>query len=472
MKDIIESISHFQGELVYNLNHHREKFLHLEHDLGKAVKTLNLSTYLRCCGAAKTKGYPLVHLFYAMLLLPFLNKTFTALWRHFFFLEHLRARKDTYYRALKYQGIHWRALISRLCLKAIASVEPVPLREKLLIADDTINPKRGKRIELTSYVRDHTHGRTVLGMSHLVLSYFDGKSLFPLDFSIHTSSKRPKESFSKAMDGRTVASKRRKEAFRKKTDLLIEMVQRAWNHGVDACFVLFDSWFASPKLIRAVYGICYEVICQLKRNNFRYLYQGRSYTLKRLYREVAQEEMHYLPALDLYTCALIVEIPDFHTVTLVFSKSKKATRWVVFLSTDTSLTGQQIIETYAKRWAIELFFKDCKQLLHFGREQNQDFDAILAHHSLVFIRYILLAYILRAKGIYSVVGTLFEKLTDQILERTYARRVMDYFKLLLCLSIEILSLKIPREKVSQLLQLIDYLVESKLQIPPKIVCES
>lgn len=152
MKDSIQNISHFQGELVYNLNHHREKFLHLEHDLGKAVNTLNLSTSLTRCGAAKAKGYPLVHLFYTMLLLPFLKKTFTALWRHFFFLEHLRAKKDTYYRALKYQGIHWRALIYRLCLKAISSIEPAPLRERLLIADDTVNSKRGKSIELASYV--------------------------------------------------------------------------------------------------------------------------------------------------------------------------------------------------------------------------------------------------------------------------------------------------------------------------------
>jgi hypothetical protein len=472
MKDIIQSVSHFQGELLYNLNHHRKKFLHLEHDLGKAVKTLNLSTYLTRCGAAKTRGYPVVHLFFAMMLLAFVKKTFTALWHHFFFLEQLRAKKDTYYRALKDQRIHWRALLYRLCLKAIKSVEPVPLRERLLIADDTINRKRGKRIELASSVRDHCLGRTVLGMSHLVLSYFDGKSLFPLDFSIHTTSHRPTGSFSKPMDKRTIAYRRRKEAFRKKTDLLIEMVQRAWNHGIDASFVLFDSWFASPKVIRAIYGIGYEVICQLKRNNFRYLYRGKTYTLKRLYHQVAKEKMEYSAALDLQACSLLVQIPGFQTVTLIFSKSKKANKWVVFLSSDTSLSSQQIIEIYAKRWAIELFFKDCKQLLHFGKEQNQDFDAILAHHSLVFIRYILIAYILRVKGIYSVVGTLFEKIADQSLETTYARRIMDYFKLLLCLSIEILSLRIPKEKVCQLLQLIDYLIENKLTIAPKIMCES
>lgn len=145
---------------------------------------------------------------------------------------------------------------------------------------------------------------------------------------------------------------------------------------------------------------------------------------------------------------------------------------MVFLSTDTSLRSRQIVETYAKRWAIELFFKDWKQLLDFGKEQNQDFDAIVAHHSLVFIRYILIAYILRTKGIRSLVAVLFEKVADQILEITYARRIMDYFKLLLCLSIEILSVKIAGEKLFQLLKLIDHLTETQLAIAPKIMCET
>jgi hypothetical protein len=75
------------------------------------MKTLNLSTYLTSCGAAKTRGHPLVHLFFAMMLLPFLKKTFTALWRHFFFLEQLRAKKDTYYRAMNYPAASCRVSI-------------------------------------------------------------------------------------------------------------------------------------------------------------------------------------------------------------------------------------------------------------------------------------------------------------------------------------------------------------------------
>jgi hypothetical protein len=61
---------------------------------------------------------------------------------------------------------------------------------------------------------------------------------------------------------------------------------------------------------------------------------------------------------------------------------------------------------------------------------------------------------------------------DQILEITYARRIMDYFKLLPCLSIEILSVKIASGRVFQLLKLIDHLIETQLAIAHKIMCET
>jgi len=81
--------------------------------------------------------------------------------------------KDAFYDALKTQPIHWRNFIYRLVRRTIKLVGEVPHKDKLLIADDTANHKRGKKIELVSYIRDHTPNRTVLGMKRLVLSCFD-----------------------------------------------------------------------------------------------------------------------------------------------------------------------------------------------------------------------------------------------------------------------------------------------------------
>ncbi|MDY6862434.1 MAG: hypothetical protein SV062_05510, partial [Thermodesulfobacteriota bacterium] len=64
------------------------------------------------------------------------------------------------------------------------------------------------------------------------------------------------------------------------------------------------------------------------------------------------------------------------------------------------------------------------------------------------------------------------KIADQMVERTYSYRIMNYFKVILCLSIEILSLKISKVKVSQLLNLIDNLMNTKLEIPLNISCET
>jgi len=43
--------------------------------------------------------------------------------------------------------------------------------------------------------------------------------------------------------------------------------------------------------------------------------------------------------------------------------------WVVFLSTDSHLEPQKILELYAMRWAIEVYFKESKQHLGFLKEQ-------------------------------------------------------------------------------------------------------
>ena len=54
-----------------------------------------------------------------------------------------------------------------------------------------------------------------------------------------------------------------------------------------------------------------------------------------------------------------------------------------------------------------------------------------------------------------------------LMTTTSASRIMDYFKLLLGLSMEVLSVRIPLEKVSQLLKIIDHLIETECEISPR-----
>ncbi|MEI6269344.1 MAG: transposase [Methylococcaceae bacterium] len=45
--------------------------------------------------------------------------------------------------------------------------------------------------------------------------------------------------------------------------------------------------------------------------------------------------------------------------------------WAVFLTTHTKLSSAEILELYAMRWAIEVYFKEAKQHLGFLKEQSK-----------------------------------------------------------------------------------------------------
>ena len=63
------------------------------------------------------------------------------------------------------------------------------------------------------------------------------------------------------------------------------------------------------------------------------------------------------------------------------------------LSTDLILEDTEIIRLYGKRWDIEVFFKLCKQHLKLVKEiQLRNFDGLIAHTTIVMMRYNLLAY--------------------------------------------------------------------------------
>jgi hypothetical protein len=171
--------------------------------------------------------------------------------------NQIDAQKDTYYRFINHERFNWRKFVYFLALKVIAHSEDTPLKEKLLIADDSISAKTGKDIELVSYHFDHKVGRSILGNCYLQLGYHNGINFYSVDVALISSSNRANARL-KEIDKRTCGWKRRKEALDKKTTALLQMVDRAWHAGIDASFVLFDSWFAHDKIISSICDTGYQ----------------------------------------------------------------------------------------------------------------------------------------------------------------------------------------------------------------------
>ena len=76
-----------------------------------------------------------------------------------------------------------------------------------------------------------------------------------------------------------------------------------------------------------------------------------------------------------------------------FVRDRRKKDWLALVSTDLELASEEIVRIYGKRWDIEVFFKMAKQHLKLAKEiHSRDYDTLIAHTSVVFMRYMFLAY--------------------------------------------------------------------------------
>lgn len=439
----------------------QKRSLDMDSEINKALRELRMKSLLNRCGIVKRRGYVTITLFYLIVLLPFFKRSLTSFWSQESLVKSFEARKDTYYRFLNHERFNWRRLVCLLAARLISSTDDIPLRQKVLIADDTIVPKTGKHMEMVSYHFDHKVKRSVLGYQCLQLGYHNGTNFFPVDVACHTSRKRPNNRM-RNIDKRTNGWQRRKEALEKKTDVLIEMVRRAWSSGIDASFVLFDSWFAHDSVISQIVSVGYGVICRLKAGKVKYTYQGQPYTLKQLWQQVAKKRTQWISESRFKGVCLNVTLPKSGDVRILFVSDGKK-QWNALLSTDLELEASEILTYYAYRWPIEVFFKDAKQILYLGKEQSETFDAVITCYSLVMIRYLLLVYILNKYRLTGPIGPLFRDLVETELQLYQAEKAWAYIKELMIVSSQLFWPEMECDRLLQLLDIIEDATANPLQ---------
>lgn len=423
-------------------------------------KSFSLAALAYKSNIRKEAGFNAMNTFYQIFLTPFFNEGITGLWKDGFVPPALKdSAKDTYYRFLSNPRFHWRKFLTHLAVKAINRFSRLSnCQDRVLILDDSTLPKRGKHIELVSWVFDHVLKKSTLGFKNLVLGWSDGWTFIPFDFSLAASSNQP-NNVMKPLDKRTIGAKRRKDALRSKLDIALEMLKKADSLGIDASFVLFDSWFSFPSFINKVYQTGYNVICRLKpMPNIRYLYKNKEYDLNTLYRKfIINTLTTIINPIPGKSSSLIVATKEGLQVKIVFYRENKGSSWSAFLSTDCDMDSEKILMTYSKRWAIEPFFKETKQHLRLGKEQNRDFDSIFASSAIAFVRYLFLSVTKRLESDPRTLGELFQTIQVEVKELSVPQ-----------IFIELLSDKI--KKMSSTLNLADSIYTQFMKIVDSIRC--
>ena len=379
----------------------------------KAFKALKLAGLLRESGIRKAQGIKVAQVFELLLLLAFQGKN---LYRYLDSkYQETAASKNTYYRFLNTSTYNWRRFLSSLSAKVISSFSRLtrPDRIKVFVLDDSvISRNRSKHVELLANLYDHADHRFIKGFTMLALGWTDGYSFVPTDFAMMSSASKANriQEVSEAIDKRTSGYKRRSEAIKKKTDVAVQMIRNALNQGIQADYVLMDTWFTHEPMIRSILDEGLDVIGMVKQLKQRYHYKEGFYTLPEL-RKLLPE---HTPGNQFGS--IIVKTKTGIPVKLVFVRNRNNKRdWLTVLSTDLSLSDEEIIRIYGNRWAIEVFFKSTKSLMKLGTEfQGRSYDMMISHTTIVFTRYILLEWLRRNEKDDKTLCELFFRLCDDI----------------------------------------------------------
>ena len=94
-------------------------------------------------------------------------------------------------------------------------------------------------------------------------------------------------------------------------------------------------------------------------------------------------------------------------------------------------TEEDAVRIYGKRWAIECFFKVTKSHLRLAKEfQCRSYDALTAHTSIVFLRYMMLAVSSREEEDPRTIGQLFYMCCDEVEDLRFSEAILMILEVL------------------------------------------
>lgn len=376
------------------------------------------------CNAGKAKGIPVIEVFRYLFCLIFSNRSMYMQRKTGTFDGSFC--KNTVYRFLNNAKINWFRFTTLLSSRIINDfMQPLTgeNRKDVFVIDDSLfDRSRSKKTELLAKVFDHCSMKYKNGYRMLTLGWSDGNSFVPINHCL-MSAADDKNLLCKAadFDGRSLAVKRRRQSRRKATEVMVDLLKAARSSGISAKYVLFDSWFSSPKTITVLKADCeLDTIAMVKKSSkIKYGYQDGKYNIKEIYKQCKKRRgrSKYLLSVDVTVGNEAIPAK----IVCVRNKSKKKD-WLAIISTDTTISEEEIIRIYGKRWDIEVFFKTCKSYLHLAKEcRSLSYDALTAHVSVVFVRYMMLAVTQRCNTDDKTVCELFYRLMDELDDITFSQ---------------------------------------------------
>ena len=404
----------------------------------KIIELLKIGKHHAIFSTVKIKGIPVLQLISVLICFPFIGQKNVHDFTQGSWSKYVGYGKDAFYRLKSNPKMNWRGFLYAVLLRTLLTISDretkneQPKGIKALIFDDSPLEKSGKFIEGVSRIWNHVINRHILGFQLLVMGLYTGSIFLPVDFSLHREKGKNKnkayglknkyirKQFHKKRHSKTNGAIRKKELDQSKIKSVVQMIKSAVKKGIEADYVLTDSWFTCWETVKTTLDNKMNYIGMFSKVKTKFSYHNKKMTYHEI-RRINRKNTKRNKRFNLYYNRTVVNW-NGQDVALYATRKGKNGKWKYIICTDLSLNFTQTVEVYQIRWTIEVFFKESKQLLNLGKSQSQDFDAQIADISLTMVQYIFLA-LQNGTDRYESLGKLFEQIKTQSSELRLHQRL-------------------------------------------------
>jgi len=248
----------------------------------------------------------------------------------------------------------------------------------VLIIDDSIEEKPyTDENDLVCWHYDHSKDRLLKGINFLTALYSSQGVSLPVGFHLIAKTE-------KYLDPKTQKEKRRSPV--SKNESCRELIKQAGTNLIPFRFVVFDVWFASAEtMVFIKQDQQHDFICPLKTNRKVALsvadkHQGRYTRVDTLGLEANAPRIVYLDGVD-FPLLLVKQ---------VFTNEDGSLGILYLVSSDTTVSFDDLTTTYHTRWQVECYHKSLKQNVSLARSPTQTVTTQTNHFFAVLCGFIKL----------------------------------------------------------------------------------
>jgi hypothetical protein len=296
--------------------------------------------------------------------------------------KHHRTRFNNFFLVRRWEP---ESALRQKAQELLRELAPRPGDIVYLILDDAKKAKRGQRMEAVRKLKDPTTDAYIRGHPYVCGTLLFREHVIPWGIRLYV-----KKQACAAVG----------VPFQKTTELAAQLIRECNAPAGVKVLVLFEAYYLCPTVVKACRAQRFHFASTLKSN--RNLLKpgwklkaggyGRNLFRRRRTETLVITKPHG-SARYRFVDAGWLRVGQLGSLHVVFSRKGTAKKILGLVTDDPALSAAQLIQTYDRRWTIEQWVKDVKQLLGLGQYQNRSYRAAVIHLHLVCFAYALLTHL-------------------------------------------------------------------------------